>query len=128
MDDIKAEQLARIYDPWLDNLYGGTSTDKDVVTAQIDVDDGWAGLLQDLLRKLKMLALGPDFRIVQIKEKFGGLRVYWEGVDDKELRKEVMDLVQLAEELSYKTCEKCGSMDGVETKGAWLKSFCQNCR
>ncbi len=61
-----------------------------------------------------------DAKIVvgQIKEKFGGLRVYidsMEGISDR-LQERIHGAVNMAEYMAYKTCEKCGSMDGVDTR------------
>ena len=41
---------------------------------------------------------------IQVKEKFGGLRFYYSGGDDY-----IRGLVDMAESMSYKTCEVCGS-------------------
>lgn len=61
-----------------------------------------------------------DAKIVvgQIKEKFGGLRVYidsMEGISER-CQNEIHGAVQMAEYMCYKTCEKCGSMKDVETR------------
>lgn len=59
-------------------------------------------------------------RVVQVKEKFGGLRVY---VESKGLGTRIWGLVQgaiqMAEGLSLRTCEKCGApgaQHGAETR------------
>lgn len=55
--------------------------------------------------------------VEQIKEKFGGLRIYWEssGIEDR-LKNQVYGAIMLAESLSFKICEKCGSFKGTETR------------
>ena len=58
----------------------------------------------------------------QIKEKFGGLRVYYGGGDDY-----VDGLVSMAEAWSYKTCEVCGEK-GSPNKTGWITTLCDNCR
>ena len=58
----------------------------------------------------------------QIKEKFGGLRVYFSGGDDY-----VDGLVSMAECWSFKTCETCGER-GEPTKGGWIMTLCDNCK
>lgn len=58
----------------------------------------------------------------QIKEKFGGLRIYFSGGDDY-----VDGLVSMAEEYSYKICEVCGNA-GKPNKGGWISTLCDNCR
>ena len=58
----------------------------------------------------------------QIKEKFGGLRIYFRGGDDY-----VEGVVRMAEEYSYKVCEVCGNA-GKPNKGGWITTLCDNCR
>lgn len=54
----------------------------------------------------------------QVKEKFGGLRIYFSGGDDY-----VEGLVSMAEAISYKTCEVCGNK-GSPNKGGWISTLC----
>lgn len=58
----------------------------------------------------------------QIKEKFGGIRIYYSGGDDY-----VRGVVSLADEMSYKICEVCGN-SGKPNKGGWITTLCDNCR
>jgi hypothetical protein len=58
----------------------------------------------------------------QIKEKFGGLRIYFSGGDDY-----VEGIIGMAEEMSYKICEVCGN-SGKPNKGGWITTLCNNCR
>jgi hypothetical protein len=58
----------------------------------------------------------------QIKEKFGGLRIYFSGGDDY-----VEGVVDMAEEYSYKVCEVCGNA-GKPNKSGWITTLCDNCR
>lgn len=55
----------------------------------------------------------------QVKEKFGGLRVYFSGGDDY-----VEGLVSMAEALSYYVCEICGNK-GEANKGGWISVRCE---
>jgi hypothetical protein len=69
----------------------------------IEVGDGWEMLVENLLIGLRDLGYAKP--IIQIKEKFGGLRVYhslkgWTESMDKRLR--------LAEAMAWTTCETCG--------------------
>jgi hypothetical protein len=58
----------------------------------------------------------------QVKEKFGGLRVYFSGGDDY-----VSGLVSMAEAMSYKICEVCGEK-GYPNKSGWIVTLCDKCR
>lgn len=54
----------------------------------------------------------------QVKEKFGGLRFYYNGGDDY-----IRGVVGMAEEMSYRTCEVCGS-PGKLRRGGWYRTLC----
>ena len=58
----------------------------------------------------------------QIKEKFGGLRIYFSGGDDY-----IDGVIGMAEEYSYKVCEVCGN-SGKPNRGGWITTLCDNCR
>lgn len=55
----------------------------------------------------------------QVKEKYGGLRVYFSGGDDY-----IEGLVSMAEAISYKVCEVCGNK-GESNKGGWISVRCE---
>lgn len=71
----------------------------------------------------------PKILINQIKEKFGGLRVYVEMVNITEaLRNEVYGSIAMAENLALRICENCGSTEDVAIRGrGWVKSLCFKC-
>jgi hypothetical protein len=73
-------------------------------------EEGWHDLLQRLCVRLKA-ALGDDERIqiVQIKEKFGTLRVYWRGEVMPATAAKLHEAIALAEARSACTCEQCGA-------------------
>jgi hypothetical protein len=58
----------------------------------------------------------------QIKEKYGGLRIYHSGGDEY-----VCGVISMAEEMSYKTCERCGC-PGSPNKQGWIMTLCDKCR
>lgn len=58
----------------------------------------------------------------QVKEKFGGLRFYADGADD-----EVRGMIQMAEAISYRICEECGS-PGRPSKEGWIRTLCAPCK
>lgn len=55
----------------------------------------------------------------QIKEKFGGLRVYFSGGNEY-----VEGLVGMAEAISYKICDVCGNK-GEPNKDGWISTRCE---
>lgn len=58
--------------------------------------------------------------VLQVKEKFGGLRFYTTGTTEEQ-----GNYIHFAEGLSYKVCEECGSMkDTVLYSFGWNKTLC----
>lgn len=59
-------------------------------------------------------------RVVQIKEKFGGLRFYYEGGDER-----IRGMVEMAEVWAGYTCEECGA-PGQLRHGGWIRTLCDH--
>lgn len=66
-----------------------------------------------------------SFHFSQIKQKFGGLRMYWHG-DDPSGR--IDELIEAAEEFSQSMCETCGARAAMrQTRGSgfgWIHAAC----
>jgi hypothetical protein len=73
--------------------------------------DGWYEIIFQLCERLEPLVANLDdamqFQVMQVKEKFGGLRFYVEGSSN-----EIETLIDSACELSRRTCEVCGQEVG----------------
>ena len=68
-----------------------------------------------LLRKL--VPFITDYpRFLQIKEKYGSLRLYGCG-----------KIGNTMEELSYSVCEECGTTSNIGTTKGWIKTICKQC-
>lgn len=68
------------------------------------------------------LATEPEYfpvKFDQVKEKYGGLRLYFTGGDEY-----VEGLVSMAEAISYYICEVCGNK-GEANKGGWISVRCE---
>ena len=61
-------------------------------------------------------------QFVQVKEKFGTLRIYHTSDDPY-----VEGLVSMAESVSSTTCEHCGNRGTTSTKG-WYQTLCDPCK
>lgn len=85
--------------------------------------DGWYNILENLFLEIEKHKLPEDFRIVQVKEKYGCLRVYFDPhLEDIDL------LVAQAEGKSLLTCEECGDPGRLRTEGrSWIKTLCEEC-
>ncbi len=88
--------------------------------------DGWFQLVYDLCKSIDAEIEKasekdrPDYRVLQIKEKFGGLRFYLTAYT-----KEMAALIKEGEEKSFKICEVCGQ-EGALRRGSWAKTLCDD--
>jgi len=80
------------------------------------VGKGWHPLVSKLIDDL--FELGWDGELIQIKEKFGGLRFYVGDASD-EIHKRIVE----AESESFRTCERC-SRPGSSTSRGWIRTLC----
>ncbi|MBO7693469.1 MAG: hypothetical protein J6T10_12635 [Methanobrevibacter sp.] len=62
------------------------------------------------------------YRILEIKEKYGGLRWYDAWSTDKILN----EIIPKYKQLSYKTCINCGKPAKYISKG-WISPYCEDC-
>ena len=86
------------------------------------VGKGWWNIIEMLCRQIDhWVKYSEDIDpvvILQIKEKFGGLRFYYSGGDDV-----VYGMVRMAEVWAANTCEVCGTKGTIRT-GGWVKTLC----
>lgn len=92
----------------------------------LEFDSGWLPLLEDLHENL--VVIDPDYKILQIKEKFGGLRYYAQCT--KPCSEQFFALIHDAESQSYKICETCGAKTGrlARSERGWVKTVCDQHR
>jgi len=88
------------------------------------VGDGWYRLIYEMLDEIAAAPGNADVNILQIKEKFGGLRVYYDGGSSS-----VSAAVDTAARKALMTCEHCGSTKSVARGGRnWVRTLCETCR
>lgn len=87
------------------------------------VGPGWYRLLTELHAEL--VAVAPTYRVIQLKEKFGRLRVYVTAPD--EVFEQVNALISMAEDTSATTCEFCGKPGTQTGRLGWIKTLCDDC-
>lgn len=119
--DTFAEKMEKAYPEMFGRPYGGFA-----------VDPGWWPILEALCGQIHhhvkwkqeqkdKYGRGdgcPDVIVEQIKEKFGGLRFYYQGGDDT-----VDGMVRMAESWASCVCEECG-LPGRSRSGGWIKTLC----
>ena len=91
----------------------------------VSVGPGWYALVAALDRDLAVV--DPGYALFQCKEKFGGLRYYWDP-SDPALREEGERLVRAAEALAGRTCEQCGGPGSADVSRRWIVTLCGPCR
>lgn len=84
-----------------------------------NVGPGWHPLITKLIQDL--FDMGWEGHIVQVKEKFGGLRFYVDGYTDP-----IRNRIAKAENDSFAICEQCGAPGGPRG-GGWVKTLCEQC-
>lgn len=86
---------------------------------------GWDELIDRCVDK--MLRVDPDVNFLQIKEKFGGLRIYFS--HSGKVGNLLDDYVADAEDEAEKTCMICGSTTYVvRTTEGWIRTECTSCK
>jgi len=91
--------------------------DIDRETAIECVGKGWSGLINELYD------FKPEYtKVVQVKEKFGGLRFYTDGTTEA-----FMNLIDDCEKRSYIICEECGKEGKIRENRAWILTLCDEC-
>ena len=97
-----------------------------------EVSDGWGLLVEDFLQEMQLAAACfADGSVVvsDIKEKFGGMRIYVEYHLPDEQIVELEHIVSKYEKLSSRTCSVCGDEDHKmhKRRGYWEEIVCEAC-
>jgi hypothetical protein len=113
--DSFAKRMEEQFPKMFANPYGGFA-----------VDEGWWPILEALCGQIqhhidwknKQSEVVPQVTVAQIKEKFGGLRFYYNGGDEY-----IQGLVSMAESWAGHSCETCGA-PGEQGGSGWIKTLC----
>lgn len=80
------------------------------------VGPGWGTLIDEAYDRLTKGAI-----VTTVKEKYGTLRIYADGIDDK-----TWDFLCCLEDKSSRICERCGK-PGKPRDDGWIKTLCDKC-
>jgi hypothetical protein len=86
--------------------------------------DGWFNIVWRLCEDLEPLvaeaekSTGRPFEVLQVKQKFGGLRFYVSHRTDA-----ILQRIETAESESLRTCEVCGKL-GKRREGDCIRTLC----
>ena len=112
MNDVQL-QVAKLIDKFVPEYY-----------KSVDVDEGWYQIIIDCDNLLT--AIDPNYQIAQIKQKFGGLRYYFQpsDVNNGELYVKMNAVVLAYEKIASVTCEATGK-PGVlmKSRSGWFKTL-----
>jgi len=78
-------------------------------------------MCKEIKHALKKINCLKEYRIMQIKEKYGSLRWY-----DAGNNAEIQNIINKYEEISARTCINCGKPAEYISRG-WISPYCENC-
>lgn len=102
-------------------------TDYGLIDGGITCGRGWDAILTELFESLAGWDLPPEFRITQVKQKFGQLRVYHNGQMGL-YGPHVGSAIYHANLRSTNTCEQCGETGMLEEHNQVWQTLCASCR
>lgn len=98
-------------------------------TYRSSVGEGWFPIVEELHNVL--VRIDPDYRVDQVKEKFGGLRYYFtpsfKPITDPSKYATMRYLVEYAEALAARTCDRCSRPSSLRDLGGWAVTRCDDC-
>jgi hypothetical protein len=135
MNDELANKLNEKYP----KIFHKESRDGKVIPFYFECGDGWYNIIDSLCAVLqhkidwnnaegKYSAYKPkeprkqQVVAYQVKEKFGGLRFYAMNMDE-----EMLGALNVAEAMSTRTCETCGSPGTCREDANWIITICDSC-
>ena len=110
-----AERMEKTYPKMFQGKYGGFAVGK-----------GWYPILEALCLNIQQHIefanrteqVCEQVVVEQIKEKFGGLRFYYQGGNEQ-----IHGMVRMAEAWAGTACEECGGI-GTRRSGGWVRTLC----
>jgi hypothetical protein len=113
--ELFAERMEKSYPKMFSGKYGGFAIGK-----------GWYPIVERLCKNIQQhiefanreSEVCPQVVVEQIKEKFGGLRFYYQGGDEQ-----IHGMVRMAEAWADVACETCGGI-GKRRGGGWVRNLC----
>jgi hypothetical protein len=116
--EVFAKRMKEKYPKMFSEPYGGFA-----------ISEGWWPIIESLCANIQSHTdwwnknretrpVVEQVVVAQIKEKFGGLRFYYEGGDEQ-----ISGMVRMAEAWASHACEECGAPGTLGGKG-WIKTLC----
>lgn len=111
-------------------LFRGRSlpASKSLMCFGCDHGDGWYRIIEEICSKIEGIGAGDQVEFLQIKQKFGVLRIYFTFLgDDDKVYSKVSSIISDGEKISGKVCESCGDWGTERTPSGWIKVLCDKC-
>lgn len=87
---------------------------------------GWLDLVEEIHEHL--VGVAPNYKITQVKEKFGGLCFYIDGNTIPPMQREAChNYVKKQTDRSYTICQNCGGNDATIHESGWIATLCDRC-
>lgn len=117
MKDYTLEEFQEAFPGMFDNVYCGFYLPR-----------GWGEIVYKACKSIALT--GAPVAVSQVKEKFGGLRFYYDlRADCSEERADAAARVaDIVEACSYWVCQDCGTTQNVTTEGDYITTRCAGCR
>ena len=127
---MKYKRICKRY-PFL--IIRNWKTDKSIeypYTYLDDMPDGWKRVFgKQMCEEIRNVLIKGgylyDYRVIEVKEKYGGLRWYDNGAPSS-IYNELQDIIDKYEKLSYRTCRCCGR-PATKISLGWISPFCDKC-
>jgi hypothetical protein len=126
---MSPDKERRIFERWPDWFRNAANIRISLMIWGFTCGDGWYTIIYQLCERIEPMVAALDdggsaFEVLQVKQKFGGLRFYTGGSTD-----EIEAAIESASELSSKTCEACGNpgKNEADTTG-WWRTLCASCQ
>ena len=130
-DRLIQEYNAKLIDeyPFLDprKLWVDKTDDYDYSYTEMDaMPEGWRiafgdNLLKELKEELIKSNCLDEYRVLEIKEKYGNLRWY-----DNISSKDIYNIIHKYEDISARTCIHCGK-PATKISTGWISPWCNDC-
>lgn len=105
---ITTQQIHNKFKHKLENIY-------------FECEEGWNQLIYNFLEQLDKIDPENKIKILQIKQKLGGIRLY---INDELNRQEPYDLELKYEKESYTICEICGELGKLINISGYFQTLC----
>lgn len=98
---------------------------ENILKCPIECNFGWIDIIEQACHHINDYVTRTqfeNFKIVQIKEKFGQLRIYTSTTDNY-----ITGIIVMACAISNLTCEVCGSKGSCRSDKPWIRTLCDEC-